>query len=164
MQLRALKELDGLPSLRSLEWWDWVADALPQYLREANLKKLRVDCSRSLLKLIALQDESSEWEKIKHVQQLKAYGHKKGEEENWYIYYTKEPYSFDAYLGESTGDFIFDLLKCFYSCRFVSRIKWIHLTNLNSFVLILPRNNTGMQRVDEASDCYNRSIQFGICW
>ena len=70
---------------------------------------MRVDCSRSLLKLIALQDESSEWEKIKHVQQLKAYGHKKGEEEKWYIYYTKEPYSFDAYLGESTtGDFIFD--------------------------------------------------------
>ncbi|XP_039778129.1 putative disease resistance protein RGA3 [Panicum virgatum] len=99
---RALKELDGLPSLRSLEWWDWVADALPQYLREANLKKLRVDCSRSLLKLIALQDESSEWGKIKHVMQLKAYGHKTGEEEEWYIYYTKEPYSFDAYLGEST--------------------------------------------------------------
>ena len=30
---QALKELDGLPSLRSLEWWDWVADALPEYLR-----------------------------------------------------------------------------------------------------------------------------------
>ena len=97
----ALKELDGLPSLRSLEWWDWVADALPEYLREANLRKLRVDCSRSLLKLIALQDESSEWGKIKHVQQLKAYGHETKEDEEWYIYYTKEPYSFDAYLGES---------------------------------------------------------------
>jgi hypothetical protein len=161
----ALKEMDGLPSLRSLEWWDLGAEALPQYLREANLKKLRVDCSRSLLKLIALQDESSEWGKIKHVQQLKAYGHKTEEEEpdqssqedeeaneeeanqleedeveedtiqseeeedadeeknnqseedeeaEWYIYYTKEPYSFNAYLGESTGDFIiFDLLGGF---------------------------------------------------
>ncbi|PUZ37545.1 hypothetical protein GQ55_9G128400 [Panicum hallii var. hallii] len=151
----ALKEMDGLPSLRSLEWWDLGAEALPQYLREANLKKLRVDCSRSLLKLIALQDESSEWGKIKHVQQLKAYGHKTEEEEEpdqssqedeeaneeednqleedeveedtiqseeeedadeeknnqseedeeaeWYIYYTKEPYSFNSYLGESTG-------------------------------------------------------------
>ncbi|RCV41414.1 hypothetical protein SETIT_9G134100v2 [Setaria italica] len=103
---RALKELDRLPSFRSLEWWDFSAEALPEYLREAKLKKLRVDCSRRLLKLIALQDESSEWGKIQHVQQVKAYGHKKkGEDEDaeWYIYYTKEPYSFDAYLGKSTG-------------------------------------------------------------
>ncbi|KAF8681849.1 hypothetical protein HU200_045293 [Digitaria exilis] len=175
---RELKEFDGLPSLRSMEWWDWDAEALPQYLQETNLKKLRVDCSRSLLKLIAQQDESSEWGKIKHVQQLKAYGHKtKNEEEEpdqssqedeeaneeegnqpevdevnedanqakeeedadedkanqseedeadeendqseedkedgWYIYYTKEPYSFDVYLGESTGNFIFHLLSGF---------------------------------------------------
>ena len=111
---QALEELDGLPSLQSLEWWDCVADALPEYLREANLKKLRVDCSRSLLELIALQDESSEWGKIKHVQQLKAHGHETEEdEEEWYIYYTKEPYSFDAYLGESTGDFIFNLPSAF---------------------------------------------------
>ncbi|KAK8444420.1 hypothetical protein SEVIR_9G133300v4 [Setaria viridis] len=112
---RALKELDRLPSFRSLEWWDLSAEALPEYLREAKLKKLRVDCSRRLLKLIALQDESSERGKIQHVQQVKAYGHKKkgeaeeadqsheDEDAEWYIYYTKEPYSFDAYLGKSTG-------------------------------------------------------------
>ncbi|RCV41416.1 hypothetical protein SETIT_9G134300v2, partial [Setaria italica] len=111
---RALKELDRLPSLRSLLWWDLRAEALPKYLREATLKKLRVDCSRSLLKLIALQDESSEWGKIQHVQQLKAYGRKiegeaeeadqshEDEDAEWYIYCTKEPYSFDAYLGKST--------------------------------------------------------------
>ncbi|CAN6281855.1 unnamed protein product [Urochloa humidicola] len=78
----ALKELDGLPSLRSLEWEDLNAKALPEYLREAKLKKLRLDCSRSLLKLIALQDESSEWGKIQHIQQLKVYGHKTEEEED----------------------------------------------------------------------------------
>ncbi|CAL4943781.1 unnamed protein product [Urochloa decumbens] len=114
----ALEELDGLTSLQSLVWEDLDAEALPQYLREAKLKKLRVDCSRSLLKLIALQDESAEWGKIKHVQQLKAYaGHKiqeheeesdqssqEDEEAEWYIYYTKEPYSFDAYLGESRDE------------------------------------------------------------
>jgi len=89
------------------------------------------------------EDESSEWGKIKHVQQLKAHGHKTEEEEEseqssqedeeaneeeaeqseeadadeektnqssedekaeWYIYCTKEPYSFDAYLGESTDE------------------------------------------------------------
>jgi Leucine-rich repeat (LRR) protein len=162
---RALKELDGLPSIRSLEWWDLTAEALPEYLREAKLKKLRVDCSRSLLKLIALQDESSEWGKIQHVQRLEAYGHRIEEEEEsyqslhedektneeeakqseeggvdedanqlkeqvdaneetanqseedeeawWYINYTKEPYSFDVYLGESTGNFISHLLCAF---------------------------------------------------
>ncbi|CAN6292093.1 unnamed protein product [Urochloa humidicola] len=78
----ALKELDGLPSLRSLEWEDLNAKALPEYLREAKLKKLRLDCSRSLLKLIALQDESSEWGKIQHIQQLKVYEHKTEEEED----------------------------------------------------------------------------------
>ncbi|RCV41419.1 hypothetical protein SETIT_9G134600v2, partial [Setaria italica] len=111
---RALEELDGLPSLLSLEWWNLSAEALPEYLREAKLKKLRVDCSRRLLKLIALQDESSEWGKIQHVQQLKVYGCKiegeaeeadqshEDEDAEWYIYCTKEPYSFDAYLGKST--------------------------------------------------------------
>ncbi|KAF8681848.1 hypothetical protein HU200_045292 [Digitaria exilis] len=127
----AIKELDGSPSLRSLEWWDLDAEALPEYLLEANLKKLRVDCSQNLLRLIVLQDESSEseWSKIQHVQQLKAYGHKTEEEvevadeshsqederaEWWYIHYTKEPYSFDAYLGESTGDFIFYLVPTLF--------------------------------------------------
>ncbi|CAL4926742.1 unnamed protein product [Urochloa decumbens] len=123
----ALEELDGLTSLQSLVWEDLDAEALPQYLRETKLKKLRVDCSRSLLKLIALQDESAEWGKIKHVQQLKAYaGHKiqeqeeesdqssqEDEEAEWYIYYTKEPYSFEAYLGEFTGNFTFHVLSGF---------------------------------------------------
>jgi hypothetical protein len=118
-----------------------------------------------LLKLIALQDESSEWGKIQHVQRLEAYGHRIEEEEEsyqslhedektneeeakqseegavdedanqlkeqvdaneetanqseedeeawWYINYTKEPYSFDVYLGESTGNFISHLLCAF---------------------------------------------------
>uniref|UniRef100_K4A697 NB-ARC domain-containing protein n=1 Tax=Setaria italica TaxID=4555 RepID=K4A697_SETIT len=122
-----LKELDGLPSLRSLEWQDEDAKSLPEYLREAKLKKLRVDCSRK-------------WGKIQHVQQVKAYvkeeeesdessqeddeaneeednqseegevdkdadqSEEDEEDEYWYIYYTKEPYSFDAYLGESTEE------------------------------------------------------------
>jgi hypothetical protein len=62
----ALKELNGLTSLQSLEWWDLGAEALPQYLQETKLNKLLVDCRPSLLKLIALQDDSSEWGKIKH--------------------------------------------------------------------------------------------------
>lgn len=112
----ALKELDRLPSLQSLEWWDLRAKALPQYLQKTKLNKLHVDCSPSLLKLIALQDDSSEWGKIKHVQELKAYGRASTEDEvDRHIYYTKEPYSFDVYLGESTGavSIIFYLLSCF---------------------------------------------------
>ncbi|KAJ1294108.1 hypothetical protein BS78_01G120800, partial [Paspalum vaginatum] len=99
----ALKELDGLPSLRSLEWWDLEAEALPQYLRVVKLNKLRVDCSPALLKLIALRDDSSEWEKIQHIQQVEVYGKKlTGDDVDMHIFYTKEPHSFDVHLGEST--------------------------------------------------------------
>ncbi|XP_022684930.1 disease resistance RPP13-like protein 4 isoform X1 [Setaria italica] len=48
---RALEELDGLPSLRSLVWQDEDAQSLPEYLREAKPKKLYVDCNRRLVKL-----------------------------------------------------------------------------------------------------------------
>ncbi|KAL6637115.1 hypothetical protein ACP70R_024687 [Stipagrostis hirtigluma subsp. patula] len=101
----AVKVLEDLPALRSVEWWDVTAEALPEYLRGANLNKLRIDCSLSLLKLIALRDDTSEWGKIKNVLQLKAYGRWKSEEHG-YIHYTKEPYSFDfeADMGESTED------------------------------------------------------------
>ncbi|CAL4935318.1 unnamed protein product [Urochloa decumbens] len=102
---QALKELDGLPSFRSLEWWDLCAEALPEYLREAKLNKLRVDCSPKLLKLISLQDNSSEWGKIKHVQQVKVYGKESNKDSvDRHIFYTKEPYSFEAIMDESTDE------------------------------------------------------------
>ncbi|KAJ1294110.1 hypothetical protein BS78_01G121000 [Paspalum vaginatum] len=72
---QSLKELDGLQSLQSLKWSDLGAEALPLYLRVVKLNKMRMDCSLSLLKLIALQDDSSEWGKVvQHVQQLEAFG------------------------------------------------------------------------------------------
>lgn len=102
-----LKELDGLPSLRSMEWWDLGAEALPEYLREAKLNKLRVDCSPRLLELISEQDDSCEWGKICHVQQLKAYGKESGKDSiDRHIFYTKDPYSFEAVMGESTGTWL----------------------------------------------------------
>ncbi|XP_062213650.1 putative disease resistance RPP13-like protein 1 [Phragmites australis] len=96
--------LQDLPSLRNIEWEDLDAEAVPQYLQESELNKLRLDCSLSLLKLIALQDDSSEWGKIQHVQQLKAFGRKSKEDKvDRHIFYTREPYSFEADMGESTG-------------------------------------------------------------
>ncbi|CAL4943817.1 unnamed protein product [Urochloa decumbens] len=100
-----LKELHGSPLLRSLEWWDLDAESLPEYLREAKLNKLRVDCSPKLLKLISLQDDSSEWGKIRHVQQVKVYGKESNEDSvDRHIFYTKEPYSFEAIMDESTDE------------------------------------------------------------
>ena len=53
------------------------------------------------LKLISLLDESSEWEKIRHVQQLKAYGKEDIEDSvDRYIFYTKESCSFEAVSGK----------------------------------------------------------------
>ncbi|XP_062212089.1 putative disease resistance protein RGA3 [Phragmites australis] len=89
-----LKLLEGLPALGSIQWKDFDAETLPQYLREAKLTKLTIYCSLSLLKLISLQDDTSEWGKIQHVQQLKAYACESEKLDlDGYIYYTKEPYS-----------------------------------------------------------------------
>ncbi|KAL6894468.1 hypothetical protein ACP4OV_008566 [Aristida adscensionis] len=100
-----LKVLENLPSLRSMEWNDLDAEAFPEYLTGSNLNRLQVYCSLSLLKLIALQDDTSEWGKIKHVQQLKAFRwkSKKGKADG-HIYYTREPYSFEAEMGESSDE------------------------------------------------------------
>ncbi|TVU45638.1 hypothetical protein EJB05_05129 [Eragrostis curvula] len=87
-----VKAVEDLPSLRSMEWKDLAAEELPEYLRGLNLNKLRLDCSLSLLKLISLQDETSEWGKIQHVQELKAFEKYEG---GRHVYYTKEPYSFE---------------------------------------------------------------------
>ena len=77
-----------------------VAKSLPEYLREAKLNKLRVDCSPRLLNLMSLQDDSAEWEKIRHVQQVKAYGKRYTKDSvDRHIFYTKEPCSFEAVMG-----------------------------------------------------------------
>uniref|UniRef100_A0A0A9B2J8 AAA+ ATPase domain-containing protein n=1 Tax=Arundo donax TaxID=35708 RepID=A0A0A9B2J8_ARUDO len=103
----SLKVLEALPSVRSIEWKDLSAETLPQYLQKARLNKLRLDCSLRLLKLICLRNDASEseWGKIRHAQQLKAYGWE-SEEDNVdrYIFYTKEPYSFEADMGEPTDE------------------------------------------------------------
>ncbi|KAL6637114.1 hypothetical protein ACP70R_024686 [Stipagrostis hirtigluma subsp. patula] len=101
-----LKLLEDLPPLESIGWKDLEAETLPPYLGEAKVNKLNVYCSLSLLNLISLQDDSSgsEWGKIRHVQQLKAYACTSGEDDlDGCIYYTKEPYSFEAYLFQSTA-------------------------------------------------------------
>ncbi|BAH92322.1 hypothetical protein OsI_13086 [Oryza sativa Indica Group] len=96
-----LKVVKDLQSLRSVIWKDLDADALPEYLRETELNKLDVYCSLRLLKLISLQDGSYEWEKIQHVQLLKAYGKRSTEDKvDRHIFYTKDPYSFEADMGE----------------------------------------------------------------
>lgn len=85
-----LKVVKDLQSLRSVIWKDLDADALPEYLRETELNKLDVYCSLRLLKLISLQDGSYEWEKIQHVQLLKAYGKRSTEDKvDRHIFYTR---------------------------------------------------------------------------
>lgn len=133
----AVKTLEDLPSLRSMEWEDLDAEALPEFLREVKLNKLGVGCSLSLLKLISLQDASSEWGKIQQVQQLKALGleseedgeggqsqeddsgdnQSEGKEVVGHIFHTKEPNSFDfetCSMVESTGAHDYLLFVLFF--------------------------------------------------
>jgi hypothetical protein len=113
-----LKLLEDLSSLQSIEWKDFDAVTLPEYLREAQLNKLTIYCCLSLLKLISLQGTAPEWGKIHQVQQLKAYaacGPEKHVGLDGFIYYTKEPYSFEVVMCDSTGTYPLCLLR---SCTF----------------------------------------------
>jgi Leucine-rich repeat (LRR) protein len=93
--------LQNLPSLQGIQWNDLDAESLPDYLRETKIHRLHLNCSFSLLKLISLQDASSEWGKIEHVHHLNAIGWiSKEDQVDRHIYYTKEPYSFNADMGE----------------------------------------------------------------
>uniref|UniRef100_A0A0E0HB55 NBS-LRR-like resistance protein n=1 Tax=Oryza nivara TaxID=4536 RepID=A0A0E0HB55_ORYNI len=119
----ALKVLEELPLLNSIYWWDLKAEKLPECFGVPMLKKLFVHCNRRLFGLISLQDTTSEWGKIQHVSQLKAYGCtlridlsgytlptglsgynflREVIDLFGYVAYTKEPYSFETRTYETS--------------------------------------------------------------
>ncbi|KAL5204131.1 hypothetical protein ABZP36_009002 [Zizania latifolia] len=68
-----IEVLEDLPELQSLRLEDYSIKALPPYLQGVKVWNLHVYCSYELLSSIAIGDAGREWNKISHIQQVKAY-------------------------------------------------------------------------------------------
>ncbi|KAK1610185.1 hypothetical protein QYE76_033858 [Lolium multiflorum] len=91
-----MKVLEGVPLLQTLVLKDYVAEALPEYMRDVNPRQLNLDCSLALLTYISMGQSGPEWAKFSHVERIKAYAQEGDNERNWYVLYTREPYSLET--------------------------------------------------------------------
>ncbi|XP_052137346.1 putative disease resistance protein RGA3 [Oryza glaberrima] len=88
--------LENVPELRSLTLEDYSIETLPGYLQQVSMRNLFVDCSFELLSSIAMGDTGPEWNKMSHIQQVKANADDGDDETMWYVSYTRDPYSFET--------------------------------------------------------------------
>uniref|UniRef100_A0A0E0BJ16 Uncharacterized protein n=1 Tax=Oryza glumipatula TaxID=40148 RepID=A0A0E0BJ16_9ORYZ len=105
-----MEVLENVPELRSLTLEDYSIETLPGYLQQVSMRNLFVDCSFELLSSIAMGDTGPEWNKISHIQQVKANADDGDDETMWYVSYTRDPYSFETNVIPSSnpsGTFIF---------------------------------------------------------
>ncbi|XP_062181736.1 putative disease resistance protein RGA4 isoform X2 [Phragmites australis] len=96
-----MKVLQGVPALQRLGLDDNIMEALPRYLKNVNPMNLLLCCSLSLLTFIASRESSLEWDKLIHIQQVKAYAPDGDIARKWYVLYTREPFSFETNISLS---------------------------------------------------------------
>uniref|UniRef100_A0A0D9W2H2 Uncharacterized protein n=1 Tax=Leersia perrieri TaxID=77586 RepID=A0A0D9W2H2_9ORYZ len=65
--------LEEVKALSSMELKDYEMRTLPEYLKNVQLRQLKIDCKFELLYKIGQQDGTLEWEKISHIQNVEAY-------------------------------------------------------------------------------------------
>ncbi|KAF0896661.1 hypothetical protein E2562_026774 [Oryza meyeriana var. granulata] len=95
--------LEEVPELQRLELHDDDMEELPGYLlKDVSPKHLLLDCSLELLTSIAVGESSPEWSKLSHIQHVKAYADQGDNERKWHVLYTRDPYSFETNIGNST--------------------------------------------------------------
>uniref|UniRef100_A0A0E0DNV7 FBD domain-containing protein n=1 Tax=Oryza meridionalis TaxID=40149 RepID=A0A0E0DNV7_9ORYZ len=90
-----MRALEGVPELRGLELEDYDMEQLPRYLQASRVLEL--------LTSIALGESGPEWDKLSHVQHVKAYADQRDDERKWHMLYTREPYSFETNIGDNSS-------------------------------------------------------------
>ncbi|WVZ54218.1 hypothetical protein U9M48_005052 [Paspalum notatum var. saurae] len=96
-----MKVLKGVPALQRLILEDYDMEIVPRYLQDVKPRCLLLDCSLSLLTCIAAGKSSPEWDKLNHIQQVKAYAHGEDSPRKWYVLYTREPFRFETNISRS---------------------------------------------------------------
>ena len=97
-----MKALEGVPALQRLGLEDYDIEALPEYMRDVDPRHLQLDCSLALLTSIAKGKSSPEWDKLSHIQQVKAYANDGDNQRKWYLLYTRDPYNLETNISRST--------------------------------------------------------------
>uniref|UniRef100_A0A0E0BMF0 R13L1/DRL21-like LRR repeat region domain-containing protein n=1 Tax=Oryza glumipatula TaxID=40148 RepID=A0A0E0BMF0_9ORYZ len=99
-----MMSLEGVPALQRLHLKDYDMEQLPRYLQQdVSPRHLQLDCSLELLTSIALGKSSPEWSKLSHVQHVKAYADQGDIERKWHVFYTRDPYSFETNIDNSSS-------------------------------------------------------------
>uniref|UniRef100_A0A0D9XVM1 non-specific serine/threonine protein kinase n=1 Tax=Leersia perrieri TaxID=77586 RepID=A0A0D9XVM1_9ORYZ len=97
-----LTVLEGVPQLNSLVLEDYEVDTLPEYLRSVDPMSLLLDCNLLLLKSISMRDDGPEWQKIRHIRDVRAYAEHRGHRRKWYVLYTEDSNNFETNIHDSS--------------------------------------------------------------
>ncbi|KAL6870761.1 hypothetical protein ACP4OV_014609 [Aristida adscensionis] len=102
-ECKKMRVLENLPALQELGLADHSMETLPGYLRNVNPRHLLLYCNLSLLTSIAAGASGSEWDKFRHIQQVKAYTYNDDDSigRKRYVLYTRDPFSFETNIGHS---------------------------------------------------------------
>ncbi|KAG2555998.1 hypothetical protein PVAP13_8NG042604 [Panicum virgatum] len=111
-----MKVLEGMPALHRLNMVDYDMETVPRYLLDVRPRHLLLYCSLRLLTSIAAGKSGPEWDKLSHIQQVKAYAMDEGVSRKWYVLYTRDPFHFETNISRSAiAQACIDLK--FYACR-----------------------------------------------
>jgi hypothetical protein len=101
--------LEGMPALQRVTLEDYDLETVPRYLQDVNPGHLLLYCSLSLLTCIAAGKFGPEWDKLRHIQQVKAYADDEGSPRKWYVLYTRDPFRFETNISRTARSVLFSL-------------------------------------------------------
>ena len=96
-----MKVLEGTPALQTLNMEDYDMETVSIYLQDVSPRHLHLDCSLSLLTSIAAGQTGPELDKLRHIQQVKAYANDEGVPRKRYVLYTRDPFHLETNISRS---------------------------------------------------------------